>query len=127
MGNICDCFGKDSVLPVHSPKPSKVVELKKPTEILYRLNITIWNTQNKELFDIRFNFCSKSQDLDNKLWQIICYTTMKYINKNITPLTGINQSMIYVSKYQLDCLKRELDKINDISINWQNFAKNTFD
>jgi hypothetical protein len=127
MGNVCDCFGKEHVLPVHSPKPPKVVELKKPTEILYRLNITIWNTQNKELFDIRFNFCSKSQDLDNKLWQIICYMTMKCFNKNITPLTGINQSMIYVTKYQLYCLKRELDKINDISINWQNFAKNAFD
>lgn len=127
MGNLCDCFNNHPVLPVHSPKPPKVVELKKPTEILYRLNITIWNTQEKGLFDIRFNFCSKSQDLDNKLWQIICYTTMKCINKNITPLTGINQSMIYVTKYQLDCLKRELDKITDIYINWQNFAKNTFD
>ncbi len=124
MGNLCDCFGKQLELPIHSPTVSKTVELQKPREIMYRLNIAVWNSHQKGIFDVRFNFYCKTQDLDNKLWQIICYNTMKCINKNLTPMTRINQSMIYVNGYQLDCLKRELEKLTDVSIVWHNFAKN---
>lgn len=130
MGNCLTCFSKKQSmpdLPIHHHKESaKNIEIKKPIDILYSLTISIWNAEIIGLYDLRLNFHSKTQDYDNKLWIIMNYIVMKCMNKKISPLTALNQSMIFVNIYQLQCLKHELEKLEDIKILWKDFAKKEF-
>ena len=117
MGNLCDCFKTNQVLPVY-----QVEELKKLEKGEYGLTVTIWSTPLEHNFDVRFNFYSKSTELDLLLWKIVNHTTNKYLNKSISPISIRNQSIIFLTRNEVNILKHELDKFKDIDIKWRKFA-----
>jgi hypothetical protein len=123
MGNFCDCFGTERpILPVHSPPPSKIIELQKIDIGKYGITITVWQGNINGLYDVRFNFYSKSEDDNCILWKVLNYHCVKVLRQTLPPINQKNQVMIYLNNYQLMCLKEEYTKIENVKVIWRNFA-----
>jgi hypothetical protein len=117
MGNLCDCFKSNQILPVYQQQ-----ELKKLEKGDYGLTVTIWSTPIEHEFDVRFNFYSKSPELDQLLWKIINYVTINSLKKQISTISIRNQSIIILKRDEVNILKHELDKYKDLDIIWRKFV-----
>jgi hypothetical protein len=117
MGNCCDCFRSKQILPVHQPN-----ELKKLEKGDYGLTITIWSTMIEHQQDVRFNFYSKTPELDLILWNILNYSSNKSIHKNMGFILKRNQVAMILTTNEINLLKQELDKYKDLDIKWRKFV-----
>jgi hypothetical protein len=122
MGN---CFKNKPVLPIYHEK-EKETELQSVDKNDYGLSIDIWAGHCKGLYDVRFNFYSKSDEYDLILYKSIHYICMKNFNISVSPINYRKQAMIVLNDFQLQCLKTEIDKLVYANVKWRNLAQKKY-
>ncbi len=122
MGN---CLKNKPILPIYNEKEKekeKETELKPIDKNLYGLSIDIWAGEMKGTYDVRFNFYSKTKELDQILYKSIHYICLNNFNIVIDPINYRNQTKLLLNESQLNVLKCEIDKKIYANIKWRKLA-----